>query len=43
MCDVLFCSTLKGNRYIAHLMLALLLFFFSPLTHYHKSQTKEIL
>ena len=36
------CSTLKGNRYITHLMLTLLLFF-SLLTHYHKSQTKEIL
>ena len=36
-------STLKGNRYITHLMLTLLLFFFFlPLTHYHKFQTKEI-
>ena len=34
------CSTLKGNGYIT-LMLTLL--FFLPLTHYHKSQTKEIL
>ena len=34
------CSTLKGNRYIT-LMLTLL--FFWPSTHYHKSQTKEIL
>ena len=34
------CFALKGHRYIT-LMLTLL--FFLPLTHYDKSQTKEIL